>query len=121
MIGKLTITRDYVIFGSKLNEICSNSYEVRKLSKPKRYHKGLLFRESDKINKHDIYQLILENGSCKETNTDELLILIETQSLNRKQINKTYVRLLSSKNSKGNGSFGLGNRVINWSKNSSTG
>ena len=122
VIGKLTITHDYVVFGSKLNGICSDSYQVRKLRKPKPYHHFYYYLKYNEIKKHDIYQLVFDNGSCRERSVDELLILVKRKERNNQHAKTTHIsHLLEANDSRTIGSLGIGHRVIDWSQNSSEG
>ena len=60
VIGELTITKDYVAYGSSLNGVCSDSYKVKRLKDDNDYPDNLLEDNRGYVS-YRTYRLILDN------------------------------------------------------------
>ena len=76
VIGELTITKDYVAYGSSLNGVCSDSYEVKRLKDDNDYPDNLVEDTRGYIS-YRTYRLILDNPENCVHKDDTLQISFE--------------------------------------------
>ena len=76
VIGELTITKDYVAYGSSLNGVCSDSYKVKRLKDDNDYPDNLVEDTRGYIS-YRTYRLILDNPENCVHKDDTLQISFE--------------------------------------------
>ena len=87
IIGELTITKNYVAYGSALNGVCSDSYEVKRLPDNNDYPDNSIEEKRNYVS-YKTYRLILDNpDDCVHENDT---LQISFQQFSTSQIRTIY-------------------------------
>ena len=87
IIGELTITKNYVAYGSALNGVCSDSYEVKRLPDNNDYPDNSIKEKRNYVS-YKTYRLILDNpDDCVHKNDT---LQISFQQFSTSKIRKIY-------------------------------
>ncbi len=85
VVGKLTITRDYFVFGNNTNGICSGSYDVKRLKDSRKYPNQLTGDTFNKGIVYEIYLLSMLKPPCNK-GVDSLQIAFSNKDKNIKRL-----------------------------------
>ena len=110
VVGKLTITRDYFIFGNNTNGICSGSFEVKRLRNSRKYPNQLAGDFFRKDIEYEIYLLSMKKPPCN-TGVDSLQIAFSNKDKKIKKLD-----LVTYKKDKLSGWYSLGKSITKISK-----